>query len=309
MSRISWDDLRYVLAVAAEGSLAAAARALNVNHTTVLRRVNAFEERLGLRLFERLATGYVLTPGGEELVEAARRMEDTAVALERRLSGRDRRLAGTVRVTTTDTLTYSTLPAVLAAFRMTHPGIELDLAVSNLFFDLTKLAADVAVRPADKPPQGLTGRRVSAIAFAIYASPQYLAEHGDAGDLASHDWVVPSDELAGTSVARWMRAAIPHARVALKTNSLLVLRHAAAAHLGLAALPCYLGDSSRDLVRIHPPIAAMTTALWILTHEDLRRTARIRAFVRFAADALSRQRPLLEGASPAPLRSTVSRRD
>jgi DNA-binding transcriptional LysR family regulator len=167
---------------------------------------------------------------------------------------------------------------------------------SNLFFDLTKLAADVAVRPADKPPQGLTGRRVSAVAFAIYASPQYLA--GDAESLASQDWLAPGDELAGTSVARWMRAAVPQARIVLRTNSVLVLRHAAAAHLGLAASPCYLGDSSDVLVRVHPPIEAMATALWILTHEDLRRTARVRAFTQFAAAALSRQRALLEGASP-----------
>jgi DNA-binding transcriptional LysR family regulator len=297
MSRISWDDLRYVLAVAAEGSLAGAARSLGVSHTTVLRRVNAFEERLGLRLFQRQATGYALTPGGEELVEAARRMEDTAVTLERRLAGQDRRLSGTVRVTTTDTLAHSLLPPVVAAFRARHPHIELELAVSNLFFDLTKLAADIAVRPADKPPEGLTGRRVSTVAFAIFASPQYLASHGDADGLASHDWVAPSDELAGTSVARWMRAAVPQAKIVLRTNSLLVLRHAAAAHLGLAALPCYLGDSCDDLVRVHAPIEAMATALWILTHEDLRRTARVRAFTQFAAAALSRQRALLERAA------------
>jgi DNA-binding transcriptional LysR family regulator len=289
-----------VLAVAAEGSLAGAARSLGVNHTTVLRRVNAFEAGLGLRLFERQATGYVLTPGGEELVEAARRMEDTAVTLERRLAGQDRRLSGVVRVTTTDTLAHSLLPAVVAAFRATQPHIELDLRVSNLFFDLTKLAADVAVRPADKPPHGLTGRRVSAVAFAIYASPRYLAGHGDTDDLSAHDWVAPGDELAGTSIARWMRAAVPQAKIALRTNSLLVLRHAAAAHLGLAALPCYLGDTSDDLVRVHPPIEAMATALWILTHEDLRGTARVRAFTQFAAAALSRQRTLLEGALPRP---------
>src|SRR4051812_43776618 len=104
MSRIPWDDLRYVLAVAAEGSLAGAARALGVNHTTVLRRMNRFEEQLGARLFERLPTGYLLTADGEELISAARQMEDTVVTLERRLSGQDRKLAGAVRVTTTDTL-------------------------------------------------------------------------------------------------------------------------------------------------------------------------------------------------------------
>ena len=155
MSRIEWDDLRYLLAVATEGSLAGAARVLGVNHTTVLRRVNAFEERLGVRLFERLPAGYTLTAEGAELVEAARLMEDTVASLERRLVGRDRKLVGTVRVTTTDTLAGSILPAILADFRRQHPGIALELATSNLVVSLSKRAADVAIRPAENPPEGI----------------------------------------------------------------------------------------------------------------------------------------------------------
>ena len=122
-SRINWEDLRYVLAVADASSLTAAARALRVNHTTVLRRVNTFEERLGLRLFERLPTGYVLTAGGEELLASARTMAETVTALERRLAGADLRLEGTLRVTTTDTLIASVLPYFLLFFRSYHPCI------------------------------------------------------------------------------------------------------------------------------------------------------------------------------------------
>jgi DNA-binding transcriptional LysR family regulator len=300
MPPIPWDDLRYVLAVAAEGSLAGAARALGVNHTTVLRRVNAFEERLGLRLFERLPTGYFLTSGGAELIEAARLMEDTVVALERRLAGQDRRLAGAVRVTTTDTLVDTLLPPILAAFRAKHPSIQVELILSNEAFNLAKRAADVAIRPADNPPEGLIGRRVSAIAFAIYAGRGYLAQTGKMEDLSKHAWLAPTDELSTTSVAQWMRVALPQAEIALKANSLLALRQAAVENLGLAALPCYLGDSSNDLIRVRPPIPAMTTALWILTHEDLRRSARVRAFTEFVAAAIARQRPLLEGTRPRP---------
>jgi DNA-binding transcriptional LysR family regulator len=300
MPPIPWDDLRYVLAVAAEGSLAGAARALGVNHTTVLRRVNAFEERLGLRLFERLPTGYFLTSGGAELIEAARLMEDTVVALERRLAGQDRRLAGAVRVTTTDTLVDRLLPPILVAFRAKHPKIQVELILSNEAFNLAKRAADVAIRPADNPPEGLIGRRVSAIAFAIYAGRGYLAQTDKMEDLSRHAWLAPTDEFSTTSVAQWMRVALPQAEIALKANSLLVLRQAAAENLGLAALPCYLGDSSNDLIRVRPPIPAMATALWILTHEDLRRSARVRAFTEFVAAAIARQRPLLEGTRPRP---------
>jgi DNA-binding transcriptional LysR family regulator len=300
MSELDWDDLRYVLAVANAGSLAGAAHHLGVNHTTVLRRVSAFEKRLGVRLFERLPTGYVLTAGGEELIAGARHIDDTVATLERKLAGRDLRLSGTVRVTTTDTLMASILPEILAEFRTAHPGIQTEIALSNLMLNLTKRDADVAIRPAKHPPETLLGRRVAKVAFAIYGSPHYLARRRNPGDLAAHQWVGPDDSLADTSVAQWMRSELAESEIALRADSLLALRQAAQAGLGLAALPCYLADASRDLVCVHGPIAAMETALWILTHEDLRHTARIRAFIEFAARALSRRRPLLEGAQARP---------
>jgi DNA-binding transcriptional LysR family regulator len=300
MPGFDWDDLRYVLAVASAGSLAGAARNLGVNHTTVLRRVSAFEKRLGLRLFERLPTGYVLTAGGEELIAAARHIDDTVTRLGRKLAGQDLRLSGIVRVTTTDTLMGSILPEILAEFRAAHPGIEIEVALSNLMLNLSKRDADVAIRPAKDPPETLVGRRVGKIAFAVYGSQRYLATHQRTNDLAAHRWVGPDDSLAATSVAQWMRSELPESEVTLRADSLWALCRAAQAGLGLAALPCYLGDASPDLVCVHRPIAAMETALWILTHADLRHTARIRAFTEFAANAFGRRRALLEGAQARP---------
>jgi len=292
---MEWDDLRYVLAVAEAGSLAGAARALGVNHTTVLRRITAFEATLGLRLFERLPTGYVLTAGGEELITAARTISDTVTTLERRLVGQDLRLSGTVRITTTDTLMATLLPDVLAGFRTEQPGIALEVALANAMANLSRRDADVAIRPSNNPPETLVGRRVAAIAFAIYGSPAYLAEHNPAGDLAGHRWVAPDDNLAATTAAQWMRSELPESEVVLRADSLLALRQSAEAGLGLAALPCYLGDTAPGLVRVRPPVPAMETALWVLPHDDLRHTARIRAFTEFAATALGRHRELLEG--------------
>lgn len=313
MASFEWDDLRYVLAVANAKSLAGAARALGVNHTTVLRRVSAFEKRLGLRLFERLATGYVLTAGGEELIATARHIDDTVTNLERTLAGQDLRLSGAVRITTTDTLMGSVLPEILAEFRVAYPGIQVDVAVSNLMLNLSKRDADVAIRPAKDPPETLVGRRVAKVAFAIYASRAYIAQRGKIADkisvaaLRTQQWIAPDDSLAGTSVAQWMRAQVPDAEISLRADSLVAMRQAAQAGLGLAALPCYLGDSSPDLLCVHPPIAAMETALWILTHEDLRHTARIRAFTEFAANAFARRRPLLEGKQARPVKPVHSR--
>jgi DNA-binding transcriptional LysR family regulator len=296
MAGIEWDDLRYILAVASAGSLAGAARNLGVNHTTVLRRVGAFEARLGLRLFERMPTGYVLTVGGEELVAAARQIDDTVTSLERKLAGQDLRLSGAIRVTSTDTLMVSILPEILAEFRAAHPGIGIEVALSNVMLNLTRREADIAIRPAKDPPETLVGRRIAKIAFAIYGSSQYLSRRRKIDDLSGHQWVGPDDSLADTSVAQWMRSELPESEVVLRPDSLLAMREAARAGLGLAALPCYLGDTSSGLVCVHRPIAAMQTMLWILTHEDLRRTARIRAFTEFAAKAFARRRPLLEGA-------------
>jgi DNA-binding transcriptional LysR family regulator len=265
----------------------------------VLRRVGAFEKRLGLRLFERLPTGYVLTAGGEELIASARQIDETVTTLERKLAGRDLRLTGTVRVTTTDTLIGSILPEILAEFRDSHPGIQVEIAISNLMFNLTKRDADVAIRPAKNPPQTLVGRRVAKIAFAIYGSRGYLDKH-KAKELGGHRWIGPDDSLTDTSVAHWMKTKLPDVEIALRADSLMALRQAAQAGLGLAALPCYLGGTAPDLVCVHRPIPDMETALWVLTHEDLRHTARIRAFTEFAATAFARRRALLEGAKARP---------
>lgn len=293
---MAWDDLQYILAVAEHGSLAAAARALRVNHTTVLRRITAFEKAQGVRLFDRLPSGYALTAGGEELLAAARSMAGVVGALERKLAGTDLRLEGALRVTTTDTLMASILPEVLAAFHAAHPGVQVELSVSNLMANLTRRDADVAIRPADEAPETLIGRRVATVGFALYGSPAYLRTRRRAKALTDHRWLAPDDSLAGSAVGRWMRREFADAEVVLRADSLLTLRQAALAGLGLVALPCYLGDTTPGLKRLTPqPTTAMRTALWVLTHEDLRRTARVNAFMTFVAQALAARRKILEG--------------
>ncbi|MER2268818.1 LysR family transcriptional regulator, partial [Methylobacterium oxalidis] len=163
--RVDWDDLRYVLAVARAGSLAGAARALGVNHTTVLRRLGAYEARIGARLFERLPSGYVPTAAGEamvkELVEIDAAIHDT----ERRAAGQDQRITGTVRLSTTDTLMASVLPPALAQVRAEHPSIMLEVSTANRFAVLTRREADIAVRPTASPPETLVGRRIAGLGY------------------------------------------------------------------------------------------------------------------------------------------------
>lgn len=291
---MDWDDLRLVLAVAQTGTLSGAARNLRVTHSTVFRRLGAIEESLGTRLFERFRDGYSATPAGEAAAALAARFADEFLAMERRLSGQDLRPSGTVRIATTDTISVM-LMRHLPALRRAHPDIHLEITISNAIANLTRREADVAVRPVPEPSDTLVGRRIADIAHAIYGSPAYLARH-DGADLSDHHWVGVDDTLATTVIGRWMEENVAGARIAVRVDALPALRDAVRAGIGIALLPCYLGDEDSRLRRTLPRAAPEArSALWLLTHGDLRRTARIRAVLDFLAVALGSERALLEG--------------
>lgn len=147
--------------------------------------------------------------------------------------------------------------------------------------DLAKRDADVAIRPIVEVPETLVGRRICAVAFAVYALRDYIRANDASAPLAEHAWLAPSATLGSTSVARWMSDAVPEARRVLQLDSLLAMKEMCAASAGLSALPCYLGDSDPRLVRVRAPIKEMTTALWIFTHPDLVKTERVKLFVKF----------------------------
>lgn len=285
-ARLGWDDLRLALAIGRAGTLAGAARALALNHSTVFRRLGTLEAQIGVRLFERFRDGYTPTAAGEEVIALAGRVDTGVTDLERRLAGRDLRPSGAVRVTTTDTLVELVTP-MLAAFRCAHPEITLELAASNAIFNLSRRDADVAIRPVSEPPDLLVGRRVATVAFAIYGAPAYLKKRPARLPFAQHDWAGPDDSLAHLKPARWIESTLPQERIVYRASSLLALQYAARAGLGLAPLPCYMGDADPALRRAAAPMPEFETGLWLLTHPDLRRVARIRAFLDFMAPALA----------------------
>ncbi|MGH6717732.1 MAG: LysR family transcriptional regulator [Alphaproteobacteria bacterium] len=287
----SWDDLRVVGAVARAGSLSGAARALGVHHATVFRRLGTIEQRLGVRLFERLASGYVPTPAGQEVAEAAARIEDDLAVLGRRVAGHDLRLTGTVRLATVDTLATLILPPHLAALREAHPGIVLEVVVAPTVANLSKREADVALRATVDPPETLVGRKLASIAHAIYALPSLA----DAADALAGPWVVPDDTLAGSMIARWTRRHVPPERVVARSNNLPTLAAMAAAGVGLTVLPCFVAAAHPGLVRVGGRLDGWDAALWLLTHEDLRRTARVRAVLDVLAEALAAETDRLAG--------------
>ena len=288
----NWDDLRLFLAVARAGSLSGAARALGVTHSTVFRRSAAFEAAMGVRLFDRLPNGYVLTAAGEEMQAGALRVEAEIDSLGRKVTGQDLRLSGTVRITTVDMLALWLLPRHLASFRSAYPGIEIELMVGNATLSLGRREADVALRVGNQPPETLVGRRVGRLAFAVYRS-RAVHPPDVAAPLAEQPWIGFDAEHA--ALARRFAAFLPEVRPFYRVNSVAAALAAARAGIGLAPLPCGFADLEPDLVRVAALPETFTLDLWLLTHEDLRRTARIRAFLDFLAEALAGEAPLLEG--------------
>lgn len=299
----NWDDLRFFLAVARTGSLSAAARALAVNHSTVFRRIGALEEGVSARLFERRARGYALTAVGERMLTIAEQVEDDILALSRTVLGADTSLRGPVRVATVDELLALIAPR-LYRFYERYPDIELEVSAEPRIVSLTRREADVALRPGGRPDEpDVVGRRLCGLAAAVYASPAYIARHGQPErdhDLDEHRFVGMASSSVRVSMSRMLRELVAEPRIAFRANNMLGQLAGARAGFGLAILPCFMGDPEPGLVRVVDPDPDHVAGVWLLIHGDLRQTARVRALVDFLADVVSADADLFEGRRHCP---------
>jgi len=245
-------------------------------------------------LFEKLPTGYVITPAGEEIVGFALQMEEQTEALQRQVYGRDSALSGSLRVTLPESLATHLLMASIEEFCAGYPAIKIELVISDEEFSLSKREADVAIRVTDRsPPEHLVGRRVLTYAKCIYASQSYLASRDAENNMASMNWIGWDDDAA---LPPWVKnSEFPKAPVRHQVDHLLVQLAAAKAGLGISVLPCFLGDAELSLQRVPGATVRPSRDIWLLTHRDLRQTVRVRVFTEFMAQAIREQSDLLEG--------------
>lgn len=294
VKRLAWDDFRFVKAIAEAKGLAGAAERLRVNHSTMFRRLGQLEEALGTALFERHRTGYTLTPAGEEMAALAQRMDEDITGFTRKLAGQAPSPAGELRVTTSDALLVHLLTPLLARFRSRCPDVRLDVVLDNQALNLSRRDADVAIRASDSPPETLVGRKLARIAWALYGLGDNVPER-EALARDGQPWVSPGDDLASLKVARFLRAHVAPERIVYKANTVLGLAEAVKAGVGIGHLPCFIGDTQPALVRLSPPEPDLAADLWLLTHPDLRRAARVRVFLDFVAAEVAKRRALIEG--------------
>lgn len=277
---MDWDQLRVVLAIQRSGSFRGAAEQLGVNHATVARALRGAEETLGTRLFDRSRQGLRATQTGELLLPHAEEMETHVLEVQRQIGGLDAKPTGRVRVSMPPSIAQGFFIPLLAEFTEHAPEIEIDVIATNRISDLSRLEADVSIRAANKvDEEEVVGRRLAAFVLGAFASKAYLKSHPhlvrNKGEGAH--WINFGPD------ADWIaESPLPKAKARHSLPEVQMQLEAAAAGLGIAWVPAFLADHYPGVVRIPGLPTGEGRSIWILLHGDLRRTARVRAFVDFA---------------------------
>ncbi len=298
----NWDDLRFFLAVARAGRLGAAGQRLQVDSTTVGRRIAALEDGLGTRLFDKSPRGYVLTEAGNKLLAHAEAMESSSFDLFREISGEAAEPTGTVRVATAEPFGSQFLAANLGYLRRRYPGIEIELVEATRTLSLSKREADLAIILARPKSGRLVRRKLGEFKLRLYAAPAYLRERGpvkNAADLADQDLIGSVDDLIEAPEQRTLEDAVEKPNVVLRAASATAQYNAAAAGLGIALLPCYMAENARGLVPVLPDEVEVVRDLWLAAHEDLAHLARIQAVCRFMSKLILINQPTLMASDDA----------
>ena len=286
----NWDHIRYFLALAEHGTLSQAAKALGVSHSTVMRRIKAFEDQLNVHLFEHNNAGYSLTAAGKMLHSEASKMQGTLTALSREISGSDDELEGEVVITTTDTLARYVLPKLLAELSGQYPAIQFSLYMANELNDIYNHEADIAVRSCKQAPENLIGRKVGEIQFKAAASRSYVDKHeltAFPGSLNGHRAIMLNEFYASTPFYQWFEKRINNQGSVSKVNNFLCAAALAREGMGITVLPSYMLDKESNLIELKTADGISSNDLWVLSHSDLRDTNKVRVIRQCFYDKLS----------------------
>ncbi len=291
-SMLDWNDLRYFLAVAREGSTLAAARMLRTSQTTVARRIAALEQAAGVILFEKRPAGYTLTPAGGELVAHAEAVETAALKFDTAASASSRDVSGIVRLTAEEIFSVTLFGPMLRELHDLHPGIMIELDSGQTLRDLGAGEADIALRSTvGDQAAGLVGRRICIDDWTLYCSRDYAERHGTPAsleELRTHAIIGGGGGNLWRHYEAWLKQIGLEDRVAMHHATSTGLLSGVRSGFGIAVLPCVVADAEPDLVRCLPPREGHGRVLWLLTHERVRHAPRVRAVIDFLYDRLKR---------------------
>ena len=289
---LDWNDLRYFIAVAREGSTLSASRTLRVSQTTVARRIAALERALGYPLFEKRQAGYAMTPAGHDLLEQAEDVERSANRFVEAAAGQGRELKGTVKITTEEIYAQGLLAPMLRDLHDRHPEIVIELDTSQKVVDLGSGAADIALRSSStSQPAGLVGRRLCVDDWTLYCSRDYASRNGAPAsieELKHHPIVGGGGGNLWRHYQAWLKSLGLEDRVAIHHATSTGLLSAVRSGFGIAVLPCVVADADPELLPCIEPRPEHGRILWLFTHERVRHTPRVRTVIDFLYDRLSR---------------------
>jgi DNA-binding transcriptional LysR family regulator len=292
-----WNDLRHFLAVARQGSTIAAAKSLRLSQSTVHRRLAELEKRIGRHVVVRHATGYRLTEFGSELKPFVEQVEKAVTALERHLLAADHSPTGSIRLTCSESIGYRLVQSqLLQRFHDRHPGLRVELIMSDHFLDIAKGEADVAIRAGIPNEETLVGRKIADVPWALYGSRAYLDRYGRLArieDIDGHAVIGFDGDIKDHHAAKWLRSVAPSANIVARSNSVPGLLMSVKSGAGLSPLPMPLAARESELERVIGPVPGLYSPIYLLTHPDLRHMPRIRAFFDFVVEEYDQIRTVL----------------
>ena len=282
-----WDEVRTAYQVARKGTVSGAAQALGVHHATVIRHVDSLEAKLGAKLFQRHARGYTPTEAGQDLLKVAQSTDDQLSQLANRIKGRGDAVTGELIVTSLAVLAPLLSPA-LAAFREEHPELTVKFLTDERLFRLEYGEAHVAIRAGNPPDQpDNVVQKFYLQDFALYASKAYIAKHGrpeSLEDVGDHVFIGSAEETPRAPFFAWMRSHIPERNVGYQINQITAARPAVVAGLGIGFSTTWMEAEEEGVEMVFAPRPEWNSQLWLVTHVDLHRTAKVQTFVRFLKD-------------------------
>jgi len=279
----NWDEIRTAFQVARLGTVSGAADVLGVHHATVIRHIDALEGRLGVKLFQRHARGYTATEAGMDLMRVAKTTDDQFSQLSGRIRGRGNSVSGELVVTSLATLS-TLLSPLLAAYQEEHPEVIIRFLTGNRLFRLEYGEAHVAIRAGRAPDQpDNVVQPFHSQKIALYAHKSYIARHGapSGPDSFGAHWFVGHDDETRAPFNMWLRANVPLERIRYRTLDNRSMEDAVAHGAGIGFLPVSTAEKSPDLVMVEEPRDDWSAPLWLVTHVDLHRTAKVQSFLKF----------------------------
>jgi len=282
---MDWNDLRYFLAVAREGSTLRAGRILRTSPTTVARRIAALEEAVGVPLFDKRQAGYLITPAGEELLARAQQVEASAQGFFEAASAHARDKGGAVKLSMEEIFATALIAPWLRELHELHPEIHIEMDTSAGLRDLGAGEADVALRSTSKSqPAGVVGRRICDDDWTFYCSREYGDKHGvpeTVAELAGHPLIGGGGGNLSRQYEAYLDAIGLLDKVIMRPDTSAGLLSAVRAGVGVAVLPCIVAENDPSFIRCLPPRSDHGRVLWLVTHDRVRRTAKVRNVIDF----------------------------